>query len=143
MPAYMVHGYKVFWHIQSILGWYQSGLAILHLITAYKVSTLIWSTFFGQNADLTSGLQCMIILVRHVVRHDQSPGSVEYRHRIPTRLIDLPRDGPAGPVVCPGSVVKGVELGSPRVHIPHMKDLLKKILTILYTLGCVLSRDVS
>ena len=25
----MVHGYKVFWHIRSILGWSQSVLAIL------------------------------------------------------------------------------------------------------------------
>ena len=27
--AYMVHGYKVFWHIMSILGWSQSVLAVL------------------------------------------------------------------------------------------------------------------
>ena len=23
-PAYMVHGYKVFWHIRSVFGWSQS-----------------------------------------------------------------------------------------------------------------------
>ena len=28
-PAYMVHGYKVFWHIRSILWWSKFALALL------------------------------------------------------------------------------------------------------------------
>ena len=32
---------------------------------AYMVSPLVWSIFFGQNADLTSGLHCTIVYFEH------------------------------------------------------------------------------
>ena len=43
-------------------------------------------------------------------------------------MVYLPRDGSTSPVMRVGSVVEGVELGFPGVHIPHMKDLRHKLL---------------
>ena len=40
-PAYMVHGYKVFWHIRSILWWSKFVLALL------PYNPLLWSIFLG------------------------------------------------------------------------------------------------
>ena len=60
----MVHGYKVFWHIRSILGWSQSVLAILPY-NPLICSSRLYGKFFldktGQNMDLIRGLQCIEI----------------------------------------------------------------------------------
>ena len=63
-PASEVQGYKVFLDVRSIFGGSQSCPAILGwLQPGCKVSPLVRSIFFEQNADLTSGLYCNQLII--------------------------------------------------------------------------------
>ena len=44
-----------------------------------------------------------------------------YCYWIPTRVVNLPRDGATGSIMPVCFVVKGVKLGSPRLHVPYWK----------------------
>ena len=68
-PACKVHGCKVFLDVRSIFRW----SAILSYNPDVRSAHLLGCKIFGQNTDLTSGLQCTSVSVKAILELRASP----------------------------------------------------------------------